>query len=202
MNTVMEKRVTSVVLCGVGGQGILLASAIIARAAMFAGHKVKTNEIHGMAQRGGSVLAQIRFGSEVHSPLVEEGDAEVLGALERIEALRYRSYLKPGGLAVISDQMIVPVTVSMGQASYPADARERLEQAFPNLVYLPALAEAEKLGTPRAANVVVLGALSQALPLPEAAWHKAIEASVKGKFAELNLQAFGVGRRYANPMKN
>jgi indolepyruvate ferredoxin oxidoreductase, beta subunit len=190
---VKQSTTTSVVLVGVGGQGILLASEIVARAAMQTGMDVKTNEVHGMAQRGGSVVAQIRFGTKVFSPLVPEGTAVVLGALERIEALRYTQYLAPGGLAVVSSQAIVPVTVSSGQSQYPADARERLAAAFPRLVYVEAERLAREAGNLRAANVVILGAMSRALDLPVEAWRAAIKASVPARHAELNLRAFELG---------
>ena len=111
---------TSVVLVGVGGQGILLASAVIAQAALSVGYDVKTYEIHGMAQRGGSVVAQVRYGKKVNSPLIPKGEASVLASLERTEALRYTDYLAPNGLAVVSDQIIVPVTVSSGAAIFAA----------------------------------------------------------------------------------
>ncbi len=189
-----DVQTTSVVLVGVGGQGVLLASEITARAAILAGHRVKTNEVHGMAQRGGSVIAQVRFGPEVHSPLVEQGTARVLGSLERIEALRYRPYLAPDGLAVVSSQMIVPTTVSTGQAVYPADAEERLRRVFPRLVYVDAVAEARSLGDPRAANIVVLGAMSAALDISIERWEEAIKSSVKTRHQELNLRAFQRGR--------
>ncbi|MEN6642379.1 MAG: indolepyruvate oxidoreductase subunit beta [Armatimonadia bacterium] len=188
---------TSVVLVGVGGQGILLASEVTARAAMLAGYQVKTNEVHGMAQRGGSVVAQVRYGAEVFSPLVASGTAAVLGSLERIEALRFAHYLKPGGLAVVSSQMIVPVTVSTGQAQYPADAQERLSQAFPRLTYLDAAEMALDLGNIRAANIVVVGALSQGLDLPPEAWHEALTACVPARHLDVNLRAFEAGRRSA-----
>ena len=190
----MSENVTSVVLVGVGGQGILLASEVVARAAMHAGFDVKTNEVHGMAQRGGSVIAQIRHGRRVFSPLVPEGEAVVLGSLERIEALRYTNYLAPGALAVVSSQAIVPVTVSSGQATYPADARERLAAAFPRLVYVEAEELARRAGTIRAANMVVVGAMSRALDLPAEAWRAAIEQSVAAKHVEANLKAFEFGR--------
>lgn len=189
----MSDPVTSVVLVGVGGQGVLLASEIVARAAIAAGFRVKTNEVHGMAQRGGSVIAQIRFGAEVHSPLVALGTARVLGSLERIEALRQHRYLAPGGLAVVSSQAIVPTTVSSGQASYPADGEERLRRIFPRLLYLDAVAEARALGNPRAANGVVLGALSTELDLPPAAWEEGLSQAVKSDLLELNLRAFHRG---------
>ncbi len=192
-----EAQTASVVLVGVGGQGVLLASEITARAAILAGHQVKTNEVHGMAQRGGSVIAQVRFGPEVHSPLVEQGTARVLGSLERIEALRYRPYLAPDGLAVVSSQMIVPTTVSTGQATYPADAEARLRRVFPRLVYVDGVAEARALGDSRAANIVVLGAMSLALDLPMQCWEEAIKGSVKTRLLELNLKAFQRGRELA-----
>jgi indolepyruvate ferredoxin oxidoreductase, beta subunit len=192
----MESRITSVVLVGVGGQGILLAGEIIAKAAMIAGHDVKTNEIHGMAQRGGSVMAQIRFGTKVFSPLIADGSANVVASLERIEALRYYRYLAPGGLAVVSSQMIVPVTVSSGQATYPADIEQRLHRTFPRLVYLDAVAIAGELGNVQAANTVLLGAMSGELPLPADVWREAMRKCVKPKYLELNEKAFAIGAKH------
>lgn len=188
---------TSVLLAGVGGQGILLASEILAKAAQVAGFDVKTNEVHGMAQRGGSVIAQVRYGKEVHSPLVPEGAARVLGTLEQIEAIRFAHYLAPGGTAVVSTQAIIPVTVSSGQASYPTDVPARLKVLFPKLVMVEADDLARQAGTIKAANVVVLGAISTALDLPVSAWHKAIELSVKPQHVALNLKAFSLGQACA-----
>lgn len=185
---------TSVVLVGVGGQGVLLGSEITARTAMLAGHDVKTNEVHGMAQRGGSVISQIRYGAKVHSPLVGLGTARVLGSLEQIEGLRYAQYLAPDGLAVVSSQAIVPVTVSIGAAEYPRDVKERLEGTFTRLVLLDASGIAVGLGNIRAANVVVLGAMSRGLDLPEAAWLEAVAACVPEKHRDLNVRAFSAGR--------
>jgi len=184
-------------MVGVGGQGILLAAQIIARAALAAGHDVKTNEVHGMAQRGGSVVAQIRFGQKVYSPLVPEGSAAVLGSLERIEALRMKGYLAPGGLAVVSRQAIIPVTVSSGQATYPADAEERLHAAFPRLAYIDAISVAERLCEPRVANVILLGAMSTALPLSMECWAESIGQCVKPAFRDINTRAFEEGRLLA-----
>ncbi|NPV62574.1 MAG: indolepyruvate oxidoreductase subunit beta [Methanotrichaceae archaeon] len=190
----MSEKIRSVVLAGVGGQGILLASEVLARAAMIAGYDVKTNEVHGMAQRGGSVIAQVRYGPEVYSPLVARKSALVLGALEQIEALRFADLLAPDGLAVVNAQAIVPVTVSMGAAKYPQDIESRLWKAFPKLIYLKAAEMAKDLGNIQAANIVLLGAVSQGLDLPDEAWQEAIAASVKEKFRELNLKAFEAGR--------
>lgn len=185
----------SVILVGVGGQGILLASEILAQAAMQAGFDVKTNEVHGMAQRGGSVMAQVRYGKEVNSPLIEEGTASALASLEAIEGLRMAHYLRPGGLAVISTQRIVPVTVSSGAATYPNDVEERCKSAFPSLKMIDAVKMAQAAGNARAANVVIVGALSQGLTLPESAWEGAIRKAVKPQYVEINLQAFAAGRQ-------
>lgn len=189
---------TSVVLVGVGGQGILLASAVIAQAALSVGYDVKTYEIHGMAQRGGSVVAQVRYGKKVNSPLIPKGEASVLASLERTEALRYTDYLAPNGLAVVSDQIIVPVTVSSGAAKYPEIDEAGLRKFFPNLVYVHAIEHAIELGNARAANVILLGALSTKLDnLNDDAWMGAIKKCVKPKFLDLNVKAFYLGRDLA-----
>lgn len=193
----MQKETISILLTGVGGQGILLASEITARAAVFAGYDVKTNEVHGMAQRGGSVVAQIRFGTTVFSPLIPENGASVIGSLECIEALRYRRFLAPGGLTVVSNQKIVPVTVSMGSAVYPADAEERLAAMFPRLVFIDAVAKAITLGNIKTANVVFLGALSTGLDLPVASWEESVAACVPERFRDINIRAFRNGRESA-----
>jgi indolepyruvate ferredoxin oxidoreductase beta subunit len=188
----------SIVLVGVGGQGILLASEILAQAAMLEGYDVKTNEVHGMAQRGGSVMAQIRYGKEVKSPLVSRNGAHILGSLEKVEALRFSDYIRPDGLAVVSTQAIMPVTVSSGGARYPEDAEAEalLRRAFARLVYIDAARVAADLGDIRAANIVILGAISNGLDLPLLAWEKAISLCVKEKFLETNRRAFAAGRNY------
>jgi indolepyruvate ferredoxin oxidoreductase beta subunit len=191
------KETKSIVLVGVGGQGILLASEILAQAAMIQGYQVKTNEVHGMAQRGGSVMAQIRYGEEVKSPLVSKRSAHILGALEKVEALRYWEYLRPDGLAAVSSQAIVPVTVSSGSARYPENAEELLARAFPRLVYIDAPELAKELGDSRAANIILLGAISRGLDLRLESWEKAIGLCVREKFRDLNLRAFSLGRSKA-----
>lgn len=189
---------TGVVLSGVGGQGILLASEIVAQAAVHAGFDVKTNEVHGMAQRGGSVIAQIRFGEKEYSPLVAEGEATVLVALECVEGLRFHRYLKPDGLAVVSRQRIIPVSVSSGSAVYPDDIEERLRAAYKRLVYVDAARMAGGLGNAQAANVVLIGAMSTALELSVESWEHAIRECVKPQFVDVNMAAFAVGRDLAN----
>lgn len=193
----MSGKVTNVLIVGVGGQGALLVSSIIAEAAIRAGLDVKTNEVHGMAQRGGSVLAQVRFGEKVHSPLVWEGTADVIISLEEIEALRYAQFLRSGGLAVVSTQKIIPVTVSSGKATYPADADDRLAAAFPRLALVDALGIAHEAGSAKAANVVALGIAAKELnaisPALAAHWASALEACVPAKHLELNRKAFASG---------
>jgi len=191
----MSEQITSIVLAGVGGQGILLASEITAQAAMLAGFDVKTNEVHGMAQRGGSVLAQIRYGKKVYSPIVAKGTAKVLMALEQIEALRFSDYLAEGGVAVANSQAIIPVTVSSGAAKYPQNPKQMLEDVFEKLVFIDAAEIAIKVGNIKAANTVLLGAMSNHLDLPSDCWQKAIEVAVKGKYTELNKKAFEAGRK-------
>ena len=187
----IEEDTKSVVLVGVGGQGILLASEILAQAAMQAGYEVKTNEVHGMAQRGGSVMAQIRYGKEVHSPLVaRKGRPDPGSPRDRWKPCAMRTIIAPDGLAAVSAESITPVTVSSGAASYPANVEEMLKKVFPRLVYIDAAKKAAELGDVRAANIVLLGAISRGLDLPLDAWHKAIEQCVREKFLDLNLKAF------------
>ena len=190
----MRSKVVSVVLVGVGGQGILLAARIAAHVAMLSGFDVKTNEVHGMAQRGGSVMAQVSYGPVVHSPLIPRGTARALGALEQVEALRHYDYLAPDGLAVVSSLAILPVTVSAGTARYPEKAEEKLRMVFPRLVYLDAAGLATSLGNVRAANMVLLGALSSGLSLPLEAWLESLRSCGRERDRDLNLSAFCLGR--------
>ena len=198
----MDRMTISVVLVGVGGQGILLASEIVAQAAVAAGFDVKTNEVHGMAQRGGSVVAQIRYGKEVFSPLIPKGTAKVLGSLEQTECLRYIDYLADDGVAVISDQKIVPVTASTGGTPYPDVDGTMLAKFFPRLVYLQAIEMATAIGDAKVANIIVLGTLSTYLDLPESVWETAIRWSVKEKFITMNIEAFQKGRAISFQSRN
>ena len=184
----------SILLSGVGGQGILLAAKIIGEAAVASGYEVCSNEIHGMAQRGGCVTAQVRFGPQVHSPLILEGTADVLAALEHIEALRWAHVLKPGGLAVVSRQSILPVAVSAGQATYPADVADRLRAVFPRLIYADCVSKARTMGDARFANLIIVGMAATALPIETPAWREAIRLRVPEKFFDQNLAAFEFGR--------
>ncbi len=187
--------ITNVLICGVGGQGVLLASEVLSQAAILAGHDVKKSEVHGMSQRGGSVVSNVRFGEKVKSPLINRGEADVLMGFERLEAVRWLDHLKPGeGTAVVNDLEIWPMTVSSGSFEYPTDIDERLEAATKRYWLFKATDIARKVGESRAANIVLLGALSPALPLEDGHWTKAIEQRVKQKYVEVNLKAFAAGR--------
>ncbi|MBR3085857.1 MAG: indolepyruvate oxidoreductase subunit beta [Kiritimatiellae bacterium] len=184
----------SILLCGVGGQGILLAAKVIGAAAELSGLSAVSNETHGMAQRGGSVKAQVKIGENVLSPLIMEGTADVLAAMEHAEALRNAHYLRPGGLAVVSAHSIVPVTATSGKAKYPDDIPERLARVFPRLAYCDCESKAIGLGNPRLANTILVGMLARELPFGDDVWHEAIRRSVKPKFLEENIAAFNMGR--------
>ena len=184
----------NIALVGVGGQGILLASEVLSRTALLAGQDVKKSEVHGMAQRGGSVVSQIRFGERIFSPLIPEGETNVLVSFEFLESLRYADTLAPGGLALINDQIIRPVTVSSGQQPWPDDLEARLEKAFPNRRVIDALSLARDVGNLRTVNMVMAGALSCHLDLPEPAWLQAIADVVPARHQEVNVRAFTAGR--------
>jgi indolepyruvate ferredoxin oxidoreductase beta subunit len=184
-------------LAGVGGQGTILASNVLAEVALAAGLDVKKSEVHGMAQRGGSVNTHVRWDSErVYSPLVGMGEADVLLVFERAEALRYADFLKPGGVAVVNAHTIEPITVTSGGAHYPTEVELRAVYAeiTERLYLVPGTAIAQELGTARAANVVLLGAFSAFVDLPPETWLKVIEARVPPKYVELNRAAFLAGR--------
>ncbi|MFN2352379.1 MAG: indolepyruvate oxidoreductase subunit beta [Kiritimatiellia bacterium] len=161
-------------------------------------HNTTSILLAGMAQRGGSVVTQIRYGKEVFSPLIPVGAAQVIGAFEMMEALRYAHFLAPEGLAVISTHRIIPVSVSSGTAKYPDDIEKRLRRVFPHLVLVDAEGIAAQLGNRRVSNAVVLGALSRGLDLPEPAWQAAFETVVKPDFLEINRRAFAAGRNLAS----
>jgi indolepyruvate ferredoxin oxidoreductase beta subunit len=190
----MLSKTTNIILSGVGGQGILLASAVISQAAVISGNDVKTNEVHGMAQRGGSVIAQVRFGEKVFSPLIKKGDADFLVALEKVEAVRYADYLKSDGVAIVNMQKIIPVTVASGLATYPGNIDDVLKERLPNLKTLDCISIAEKIGNVRVANVVLIGVLSRYLPFNLETWESAISDNVPQKALEANMKAFGTGR--------
>lgn len=187
--------ILNISLVGVGGQGTLLASEILCQVGLLAGKDVKKSEVHGMAQRGGSVVSQVRIGEKVNSPLIGIGETDVLIAFEKLEALRHAHFLTPKGLAMVNDQEIRPVTVSSGQAEWPEDIDGRLMLTFKKLELIPALDIARELGNMKIVNVVMIGALSNHLDFEDEIWRAAIEALVKPQFLELNLSAYEAGRK-------
>jgi indolepyruvate ferredoxin oxidoreductase beta subunit len=189
----------NVLVAGVGGQGVLLFSDIIANMAMTAGLDVKKSEVHGMAQRGGSVTSHIRYGSKVHSPIIEEGTADLVVAFEKLEALRCVHYLAPSGRLVYDPHRIDPLTVRIGVVERPDDARlsERIAARAPNRLAVPAFATALRLGSNRVQNTVMLGAASRFLEFPAESFRQTIRNAVKPQAVDLNLQAFDAGRDLA-----
>lgn len=190
------ERVTNVLLVGVGGQGVLVASKILVEGLLKAGFDVKKSEVHGMAQRGGSVVSQVRFGSRVFSPLIQKGGGDILLSFEKLEALRYREYLSPRALVLINDQKVLPPAVSMGLEAYPRQVPEALTAGGRHVHLVNGIEEARKAGNLRAVNLVLLGVLSRFLPLEERLWHKTLREQFPPALQEVNLQAFRLGREY------
>ena len=195
MNTTSSTTtVTNVTLVGVGGQGTILVSDLLALAAMHAGFDVKKSEIHGMSQRGGSVVSQVRFGPLVRSPIIPDGATDVLVAFERTEALRFAHLARPGAILLVNDLEKTPVTVSSG-AQPPAERLAERLAAYPGLHLVPADRIAAEVGNVRTANVVLVGALSKLLDaIPDEAWQSALRQRVPQKFLDVNLSAFQAGR--------
>ena len=182
----------NIMIVGVGGQGTLLTSRILGKLATGAGYDVKLSEVHGMAQRGGSVVTFVRYGEEVAEPIVEEGCADILIAFEKLEALRYTQFLKKDGLIIVNNQRIDPITVVTGVAKYPENILEKLQEKYKTIV-VNAAEEAKKLGTPKAFNVVVLGAAARYMDYSKEQWEEVIRNTVPPKTVEVNLKAFEAG---------
>ncbi|HPX93264.1 MAG TPA: indolepyruvate oxidoreductase subunit beta [Bacillota bacterium] len=191
-----EKQVKTILLAGVGGQGTILVSRILTQALMDAGYDVKMSEIHGMAQRGGSVSTTVRYGDKVQSPLIGKGGADILVAFEQMEAVRWSPWLKPDGVAVVNDYRIRPLPVAAGSADYPGNCLEALAEAF-RVIALDAGAAAMALGNARVMNMVMLGALVQAFGMDEFDWASALTRHVPPRYLEINRKAFAKGRELA-----
>ena len=185
----------SVMIVGVGGQGTLLASRVLGRVMLDAGYDVKVSEVHGMSQRGGSVVTYVRWGEKLESPVINEGEADVLLAFEQLEAARFLPYLKKGGVVVTNTQQIDPMPVITGAAAYPENLIEKIESMGVRLTALDALALAQEAGSQKAVNVVLIGAMASSLDIPEELWLDAIEKTVPPKFLEMNKRAFALGYR-------
>ena len=189
----------SILICGVGGQGTLLMSKTLTAGLVQAGFDVKMSEVHGMAQRGGSVSTQVRWGKKVYGPVFGKGEADILVALEKMEAVRYAEFLKPGGVAVINDYAIKSTTIASGAETYPEGCVEAMEKVF-RTIAVPASDMALGLGNAKCMNVVLFGAMCDSLGV-DIDWEEVVAETVPAKVKELNLKAFRAGREAAKAAK-
>lgn len=189
----MSKTGKNIMIVGVGGQGTLLASRILGSAMLSKGYDVKLSEVHGMSQRGGSVVTYVRYGECVHSPVIQKGEADIILAFEELEAARALPCLKPGGLLVVNTQEIDPMPVITGKAEYPEELVKKMEGKGVRVLAVNALALAQQAGTSKAVNVVLIGALAKHLGLEQEFWLDTIQKTVPAKFVELNQKAFALG---------
>lgn len=188
------KNTKNVMIVGVGGQGSLLASKLLGRLLLSEGLDVKVSEVHGMSQRGGSVVTYVRYGEHVYSPVIDEEGAEFIVSFELLEAARWLPYLKKDGVIVTNTQQIDPMPVITGNAIYPEDLVQKMKETGAKVDALNCLELAEKAGSAKAVNLVLMGRLSHYFDLEEEKWQKAIEESVPSKFLEMNRKAFELGR--------
>ncbi len=192
-----NNKVTNIFLSGVGGQGTILASNVLAEVFLKAGYDVKKAEVHGMAQRGGDVTTHFRFGKKVYSPLIKEGEVDFLLSFEILEAIRYINWIKPEGKIIINNQAILPPAVSLGQMEYPKDVEKTFKKHFKDNVWIIDGQEiARKLGNVQAANIVLVGAFSNFFPkVKDAQWTDAIKGLLPAKLHDLNTKAFFEGKK-------
>ncbi len=193
----MDNKVTNVLIVGVGGQGVLLASEVLSETAIQAGLDVKKSEVHGMSQRGGVVTSHVKFGPKVYSPIIPYGQADVLISFEQAEALRAIDWVKKDGLIATSTTRLIPPIATSGKIKYPDDPVADLKKKFSDVIAIDADAIAIELGNPRLVNILLLGVISERLNLGTETWQKAIKMRVKAKFVDLNLKAFAKGRELA-----
>ncbi len=185
---------TNILLCGVGGQGTLLASNLLAECAMEAGFDVKKSEIHGMAQRGGSVVSHVRFGEKISAPVIRKGECDILLAFEELEALRWSEYLRPGGMVISNAQNILPMSVSAGNSVYPDNITEKLGKLSIEVFSVDGIGKAKDLGNQKCLNVVLLGVLARKLgKINKEVWLDMIGKRLPAKLVELNQKAFNAG---------
>ncbi|MBQ1491634.1 MAG: indolepyruvate oxidoreductase subunit beta [Blautia sp.] len=187
-------KTKNIMIVGVGGQGSLLASKMLGHILLEAGYDVKVSEVHGMSQRGGSVVTYVRYGDKVYSPVIDEGEADYIVSFEILEAARWLPFLKEDGVIVTNTQQIDPMPVITGAATYPEGLTEKLLATGHKVDALDCLALAQKAGSSKAVNIVLMGRLSHYFDLPEEAWLSALEALVPPKFLEINKKAFELGK--------
>ena len=187
-------KTKNIMIVGVGGQGTLLASKLLGRLLLTKGYDVKVSEVHGMSQRGGSVVTDVRYGEKVYSPVVDKGEADFIISFEMLEAARWVEYLKKGGTIVTNTQQINPMPVIIGAAEYPQQLADKIAEKGINIEAFDALSLAEEAGTSKAVNLVLLGRISKYFDFTDEEWMDAIEKSVPAKFLELNKKAFAMGK--------
>ncbi len=185
----------NIMIVGVGGQGTLLASKLLGRILLTKGYDVKVSEVHGMSQRGGSVVTYVRYGDKVYSPVIDKGEADFIVSFEMLEAARWVEYLKNDGTIITNTQQVNPMPVIIGACDYPAELENKIKDLGVNLDALDALSLAETAGNSKAVNIVLMGKLSNYFDFSEDEWMEAIEKSVPAKFLELNKKAFILGRK-------
>jgi indolepyruvate ferredoxin oxidoreductase beta subunit len=190
----MANKVTNILLVGVGGQGTLLASEILSEVLMLSGSDVKKAEVHGMAQRGGSVVSHVRYGAKVYSAIIPEGEADILFGFELLETYRYLPLLRKGGKVVVNDLKVLPPSVALGQETYPADIPKKIAASFSDTRLVNGLDLALKAGNARTVNTVLLGALANTMDIGDKLWHEAIRRMVPPRFVAENIKAFDLGR--------
>ena len=188
------EKTTNILMAGVGGQGVILASEIVSEAMMKAGYDVKKSEVHGMAQRGGSVTTHVRFGKKVYSPLIKDGQVDILFSFEMLETMRYLHTLSSDPIVLVNRQKILPPSVTLGKDSYPENIPALLSSKYPRFELVDALGVAKQAGNAKAVNVAFVGSLSRFFDVPEQVWHDAIRAMMPPKLVDLNLTAFALGR--------
>jgi len=186
----------NIMIVGVGGQGSLLASKLLGRLLLTKGYDIKVSEVHGMSQRGGSVVTYVRFGDKVYSPIIDKGEAEYILSFELLEAARWTEYLSKDGKIITNTQTMNPMPVITGAAEYPENLVEKMSAKGIEVIAMDALKLAEEAGSAKAVNIVLLGQLSRHFDFTEEEWMTAIEQSVPPKFLELNKKAFALGRNY------
>lgn len=187
----------SIMIVGVGGQGTLLSSRLLGAALMSKGYDVKVSEVHGMSQRGGSVVTYVKYGEKVYSPIVQKGQADLILAFEQLEAARWLPFLKIGGTMIVNTQKMEPMPVIIGTAEYPEDVLNSIKATNTDLKALDALSLAVKAGSPKAVNVVLIGVMASLMEIDYETWINAIKDTVPEKFLEMNLKAFDYGYNYS-----
>ena len=186
----------NIMIVGVGGQGSLLASKLLGHLLLSQGYDVKVSEVHGMSQRGGSVVTYVRYGDKVYSPVIDKGEADYIVSFELLEAARWLPFLKKDGQIVTNTQQIDPMPVITGAAQYPEDLVNKLKESGARVDALDCLSLAEEAGSSKAVNIVLLGRLSHYFDLPEDAWMKSLEANIPEKFLAMNKKAFDLGKNF------